>query len=114
MARIQLNITQLKDEQAELTAFLSRPDAFSDPAYAKKTKRLNELAEMVTLGERQAAITKQIAEATELARGDDELAELAREEIPALETEYAEIDNTLFEMLAPKDPNDEKDVIVEI
>jgi peptide chain release factor 1 len=114
MSKIQLNLEQLKTEQAELTAFLSRPDAFSDPTYAKKTKRSSELATIVSLGERQRAITKQLADATELARGDDELAELAREEIPALEAEHTRIDDTLFELLTPKDPNDEKDVIIEI
>lgn len=114
MAKIQLDLNQLKAEQAELTAFLSRPDAFNDGDFAKKTKRLNSLAEIIGLAERQLAVSKQLAEASELARGDDELAELAKEEIPQLETEYAELDNRLFEMLAPKDPNDEKDVIVEI
>ncbi len=114
MARIQLNLEQLKTEQAELTAFLSRPDAFSDQSYAKKTKRLSDLAEMISLGERQAAVAAQLTEAADMARGDDELAELAQSEIPVLEAEYADIDTKLFEMLAPKDPNDEKDVIVEI
>ena len=60
MAKIQLNLDQLKAEQAELTAFLARPDAFSDPAYPKKTKRLSELAEIITLVERQTAVTKQL------------------------------------------------------
>lgn len=114
MGKIQLNLEQLNAEQAELTAFLARPDAFSDPAYAKKTKRLSELATIIGLGERQTDITKQLAEATELSRGDDELAELAKEEIPALEAEYEQIDDKLFELLTPKDPNDEKDVIIEI
>lgn len=114
MAKIQLNLEQLNAEHTELMAFLARPDAFSDPDYAKKTKRLAELDTIIGLGNRQATITKQIAEATELARGDDELAELARQEIPELETEYAHIDEKLFELLTPKDPNDEKDVIVEI
>lgn len=114
MGKIQLHVEQLKAEQAELTAFLARPDAFSDPHYAKKTKRLNELATIIGLAERQQAITKQLSEAVELSRGDDELAELAKEEIPALEQEYDGIDNKLFELLTPKDPNDEKDVIIEI
>lgn len=114
MARIQLDVGQLKAEQAELTAFLARPDAFSDPDYTKKTKRMSALDEIITLVERQNTLGKQITEATELSRGDDELAELAKEEIPQLEEEYKTIDDKLFELLAPKDPNDEKNVIVEI
>jgi peptide chain release factor 1 len=114
MAKITLDVNQLRLEQTELTDFLSRPDAFSSSDYAKKTKRLSELGEIITMVERQTAISKQLTEAQELAKGDDELAELAKEEIPELESEYAELDDKLFEMLAPKDPNDEKNVIVEI
>src|SRR5512137_1101254 len=105
MARIQLDLAQLKTEQAELTAFLAQPDAYSSPDYAKKTKRLSELAEIIGLVERQTSVSLQLTDAVEMARGDDELAELAKEEIPALEAEYQAIDDKLFEMLAPKDPN---------
>lgn len=114
MARINLHLAGLKAEQAELSAFLAQPNAFSDPTYAKKTKRLSALTTIVALGERQAAVSTQLAEATELSRGDDELAELAAQEIPILEAEYADIDTKLFELLTPKDPNDERDVIIEI
>lgn len=114
MGKINLNLEHLQNEKAELTDFLSRPDAFADPEYAKKTKRLNELDEVIALGSRQQAVSKQLQEAIELSRGDDELAELAKEEVPALEQEYEDLDNKLFERLTPKDPNDEKNVIVEI
>lgn len=114
MAKIQLNLEQLTAEQSDLTAFLSQPNAFSDPAYAKKTKRLGELETIIGLAQRQAAVSKQITEAVELARGDDELAELAKQEVPALEAEFAALDDKLFTLLTPKDPNDEKDVFVEI
>lgn len=114
MAKIQLDLTQLKNERAELTAFLARPDAFSTGDYAKKTKRLSELSDIIDLAEHQATISRQLVDAIELSRGEDELAELAKEEIPVLEAAYANIDDKLFDMLAPKDPNDEKNVIVEI
>lgn len=114
MAKITLQLEQLQSEQTELTDFLARPDAFSSADYAKKTKRLSELGEIIGMVQRQSAITKQLSEANDLARGDDELAELAKEEIPELEAEYTALDDKLFEMLAPKDPNDEKNVIVEI
>ena len=114
MASIQLDLTQLQAEHSELQAFLSQPQAFSDPDYAKKTRRLSELDILLERGARQAAVTQQLAEARELSYGSDELADLAKEEIPLLEAEAAQIDAELFELLAPKDPNDEKDVIVEI
>lgn len=114
MGLITLNIEDLKSEQQELSGFLSRPDAFSDPDYPKKTRRLTELEELIITGERQAALNKQLQEAKELSSGNDELAELAKTEIPELEHELETIEEQLFVMLTPKDPNDEKDIIIEI
>jgi len=114
MTMINLNLEELQSEHKELEAFLSRPDAFSDPDYPKKTRRLTELDELIATGNRQAALKQQLGEARELSNGSDELAELAKEEIPTLEAEIAAIDERLFIMLTPKDPNDDKNVIVEI
>lgn len=114
MARIQLNEQALQSEYTELQVFLSRPDAYTDPDYSKKSKRANELETILYLTRRQANIKKYLAEARELANEDDELAELAKAEIPELEKEQIDVDEQLFALLTPKDPNDEKDVIVEI
>lgn len=114
MALIKLDIDALKTEHQELEAFLSRPDAFSDPAYASKTRRLSELDELITVAARQSTLKRQLIEAQELASGSDELAELAKAEIPEIETELTNLDEKLFVMLTPKDPNDEKNVIMEI
>lgn len=114
MATITLDTPSLKDERSELTDFLAQPHAFSDPDYAKKNRRLLELDELIAAAERRSILEQQIVEAKELASGGDDLAELAKEELPLLETELAALDEKLFVMLTPKDPNDEKDVIVEI
>lgn len=114
MSLITLDISALRTEQLELTDFLARPDAFSDPDYAAKNRRLVEVGDLITAGERQDALRRQIEEAKQLSNGGDELAELAKEEIPSLEAELAELDEKLFVMLTPKDPNDEKNVLVEI
>ena len=55
-----------------------------------------------------------IAEARELAKGDDELAELAKLELTESQDELARIDDELFVLLTPKDPNDDKDIIMEL
>lgn len=114
MGLIKLNIEDLQAEKKELEAFLSRPDAFSDPDYSTKNRRLTELEELVTVAHRQATLKQQLAEAQELIGGGDELAELAKLEIPELESELADLDEKLFIMLTPKDPNDDKNVIIEI
>lgn len=114
MPKINLNVNELKAEQASLTDFLAQPSAFSDPDFAKKNRRLLELDELVTAGERQAALEDQIKQAYELANGGDELAALAKEELPLLEKEFNDVNERLFILLTPKDPNDEKNVIMEI
>lgn len=111
---ISLNLDDLQKERETLTAFLSQPSAFSDPDFAKKNRRLTELDELIAAGSRQSELKKQIEQAKELISADDELAELAKDELPELEKELADLDEKLFIMLTPKDPNDEKNVIVEI
>lgn len=114
MALIELNIEDLRREHQELSDFLSRPDAFSDPNYATKTRRLTELEQLIETATRREQLDQHLVEAKELSSGSDELAELAKAEIPEIETELADIDEKLFIMLTPKDPNDDKNVIMEI
>jgi len=115
MASINLNLEALESEKQALEAFLSGPSAFSDPSYAKKTRRLSELEKIISMANRQTELKKQLSEAHGLVGGDDgELADLAKLEIPEIEDELARIDEDLFILLTPKDPNDEKDIIIEI
>jgi peptide chain release factor 1 len=114
VAQIHLDEQALRTEQQSLQDFLSRPDAYSNSDFTKKTKRLHELETIIQHINRQSQLRKQLTEAKELAQGSDELAELAKTEIPELETELAQLDDQLFVLLTPKDPNDEKNVIVEI
>ncbi|MGB2786870.1 MAG: PCRF domain-containing protein, partial [Candidatus Saccharimonadaceae bacterium] len=104
MTNISLNLNDLGIEKSELTDFLSRPDAFADPDYAKKNRRLVELDELIATGNRQAELRDQIRQAYELSDKGDELAELAKLELPELETELAELNEKLFTLLTPKDP----------
>lgn len=114
MPKINLNVAELKQEKTELTDFLAQPSAFNDPDFAKKNRRLLELDELINAGERQMALEDQSKQAYELANGGDELAALAKEELPLLEQELEQINDKLFVLLTPKDPNDEKNVIMEI
>jgi peptide chain release factor 1 len=114
MPRISLDVKTLEAEKSELTDFLSRPDAYSDPTYSSKNRRLSELDELIASGTRRETLEQQIAEAKELSGGGDELADLAKEELPLLQQELDQLDEQLFVMLTPKDPNDDKNVIMEI
>jgi peptide chain release factor 1 len=114
MPKITLNIEELAAEKQELDAFLARPDAYSDPDFTKKNKRLTELQNLLEKGTLRETLEAQLAEAKELAGGNDELAELAKMEIADIEEQLPKLEEELFLMLAPKDPNDDKNVIVEI
>jgi peptide chain release factor 1 len=115
MARISINIPELELEKNELTSFLSSPSAYTDPAYTTKNKRLTELENIIAKAKLREKLDNQLAEAQELATSDDiELAEIAKQEIDDTTNRLGRIENELFAMLTPKDPNDEKDVIVEI
>ena len=114
MPKISLNINELVAEQKELDAFLARPDAYSDPDFTKKNKRLTELQNLLEKGTLRETLEAQLAEAKELSGGNDELAELAKMEIADIEEQLPKLEEELFLMLAPKDPNDDKNVIVEI
>lgn len=114
MAKISLNIAELQLEKAELDSFLSSPTAYTDPDYTKKNKRATELNNILEKANLQETLRGQLDEAKELASGNDELAEMARQEIDDINGQLQKIDDDLFAMLAPKDPNDEKNIIVEI
>jgi len=114
MPRIELNIDELTAEKNDLDAFLAQPTAYSDPDFSKKNKRLIELQNLLEKGTLRDTLEAQLVEAKALAGGSDELAELAKMEITDIEEQLPKLEEELFLMLAPKDPNDDKNVIVEI
>jgi peptide chain release factor 1 len=114
MPKITLNIDELTTEKAELADFLASPQAFSDPAFSTENKRFTELDAIIDKAKLRDTLEQQLAEAKELATGSDELAELAKLEVSETEEKLVALDDELFIMLAPKDPNDEKNVIMEI
>ncbi|MFZ3009667.1 MAG: peptide chain release factor 1 [Candidatus Microsaccharimonas sp.] len=114
MPKISLNITELTAELAKLDAFLARPDAYSDPDFTSSNKRFVELQTILEKANLQASLESQLEEAKELASGTDELAELAKSEVEETTKKLEDLENELFAMLAPKDPNDAKNVIMEI
>jgi len=114
MPRIELNIDELTAEKNDLDAFLAQPTAYSDPDFTKKNKRLIELQNLLEKGTLRDTLEAQLVEAKSLASGNDELAELAKMEVSEIEAQLPKLEEELFLMLAPKDPNDDKNVIVEI
>ena len=114
MAKISLNIDELQLEKNELSLFLSSPSAYTDPNYTAKNKRLTELDRVLEKAILRQTLENHLIEAKELANGNDELAEIAKQEVEAIDKHLEKIENDLFTMLAPRDPNDEKNIMVEI
>lgn len=103
---MNLDFDALKNEKQEITDFLSQPNAYSDPNFAAKNRRLNEITELIALGEKIEQLKSDIKES----ESDPELAEFKSD----LEQELTEAEAKLSEMLLPKDPNDDKPAIIEI
>lgn len=114
MASIKIDLDSLKQERLDLEQFLASPSSYSEPDFSSKNKRFSELSSLIALVQERDSLESQLAEARELSGGSDELAELAREEASTIEDRLATIEEELFIMLSPKDPNDDKNVIVEI
>ncbi len=100
----------------ELTRLLSTNEVQSDQAeYRKHAKALAEVEPLVERFRDYKVIARDVAQTEELAAGADaDMRELAREELKALVVRRDAIVAELKIMLVPKDPNDAKNVILEI
>ena len=102
-----------RQEYEDILERLSAPDAFNAPDYVQISRRQAELQPLTALYDRRRKLTADLVSNRE-AMDDPELAELAREEIPQLEAELGQVQESLRRELVPKDPNDARDAIVEI
>jgi peptide chain release factor 1 len=104
---------KLIDEYNQLTDKMSSGEAGLD--LAKLGKRQSELQPLVDKINRLAKAEEDLKNSQELTKSDDtEIAQMASEEIDPLKSEIAKLGSEIEELLLPKDPNDDKDCIVEI
>ena len=98
----------------EINDELSNPDVFSDiKKMTELSKEKNRLEELVSTYSEYKNVLKGIEDDKDLIH-DEELGEMAREELSSLEEEKKNIEEKLKILLIPHDPNDEKNVVVEI
>ena len=107
-------INALREELAGIQKQLEDPAIFSTPEYPKLAKRQNWLEQAIELYDRQQELDRQLVDVETLVAAGGELAELAALEKTELTEQLELIRGQLDEALTPKDPNDERDVIVEI
>lgn len=110
-------LQKLKDKFDQINQQLS------DPTFASKTEKIislnkerSELEEIVTSYDKYSKILNDIKENNEIinSKVDKELSKLAEEELVELEKEKENLEEEIKVLLLPKDPNDNKDIIMEI
>ena len=114
MPKIVLNLDELTDERQRLSEFLATPNAYSDPQFSTKNKRFSELESLIKIARQRERLIKNIEEAKQLTGDSGELAELAKQELAESQSKLAKLEDEIFIMLTPKDPNDDKNIIMEI
>ena len=113
---LQEALARVESRYRELT------DALSDPAVLAQPKQMTKVAKerasleaLILAAAELKGVEKQIAGNDELARsGDAEMAALANAELPELTARREKLAEQVHLLLLPKDPNDDKDVVLEI
>jgi peptide chain release factor 1 len=117
MPDLETKLAALEQRYEQITAELGKPEVASDPAvYQKNAKARSELEPLVDKYRQLKSVLNELSDAREMvSQGEDqELRALAQEELERLEGEKARLTQELKLLLLPKDPNDERNVIVEI
>ena len=116
MADYLARIAESEERARELEAQLLDPEIARQPGeYQKLAKALGGLRPLLEVGQRYRAVIEQLEDSRSMLDDSDaELAELARAEVEELESELQGLDEQLAELLRPRDPNDDKNVVLEI
>lgn len=110
-------IAALRQEFADLEAQLADPEIFKDrKKHGAVARRHSELAALLEVATQLENNQKQQTETAALAndKNDDAMVEMAEEELRSLKDEQVRLEAELKKLLIPKDPNDDKSIILEI
>jgi peptide chain release factor 1 len=108
-------LEEIEKRYEELQRKSSEPDVVTDvKAYRDTMKALAEIADVVAKYRELRQVQKRLADAREMLRADDDMRELAEMEIAELEPRAPALEQEIRVLLQPKDPNDDKNVFVEI
>ncbi len=110
-------LAQLAQTHDDLTRRLADPEIAVDPARYREThKALSEIETVVGLYREYKKVEEELAGATEMLEGldDAEMREMIEEETRQLEQKIEQLSDQVRQELIPKDPNDARNVILEI
>jgi len=113
---LERRLEDVEKRYHELSEALARPEIVSDQEqYQKFAKEHSDLHDIVEVFANYKKTDREITEYRSILEGkDEELRELAKEELPLLQRRKEGLVNALKLLLLPKDPNDDKSVVVEI
>lgn len=110
-------LQMLADRYEELGGLLSDPDVIADTKrFTKLSKEMADLKETVEKYDRYKKVVQQIKDDEEMldAGVDDEMTAMVKEELVASKEEKEQLEDEIKILLIPKDPNDDKNIIMEI
>jgi peptide chain release factor 1 len=108
-------LNEIEKRYEELRRKIENPNIVNDvAAYRDTMKAIAEIEEVVTKFRELRDIRKRIAEAREMVHADDDMRELAEMELAELTPREPVLESELKVLLQPKDPNDDKNVFVEV
>jgi len=109
-------IQNLIDKYKELSDEMMNPNIMSNMKYyARIAKEHKSLESLVQKGEKYITLINQLDEYNEVLNGsDEELKELIKDDISTIKTDIEHLGSELKILLIPKDPNDDKNTILEI
>ena len=110
---MQEKIKSLIEEAEKITVFLADPNAYMSEDFASKSKRLSEINEIINIDKEIKQCEAHIKDAEELL-SDAELSEMAKLDIDENQAKIESLTASLEEKLVPRDPDDDKPVIMEI
>ena len=108
--RLEATLTRYESIEQELT----KPEVLSDIKKTRElSKEMSSLEELVTCYKKYKKVLTNIEETEEMVK-DPELSEIAKDDLKRLTSEKEALDSELEVLLIPKDPNDDKNVVIEI
>ena len=115
-ATVISRLDDIEVSYAELNEEIAKPEVIGDAdLYRKLTKRHADMRSIVDAYQSLRGVDSDIAGARELLdESDPEMKEMAEEELSALETQKETLEDQLMRLLLPKDPNDERNVVLEV
>ena len=113
---LKKRLAEVRDRHGEVEKSLADPEVLGDPeAYKNAAKEHSELSELVDAFDTYQHLENELEDNQLLLEEDDpELVEMAQAEIEAAEAQLPELEEKISLLLLPQDPNDDKNVLLEI